>query len=198
MLTRRSCTWGILAVVGGLASACVAPLPPAPVYPDISFSNEPPFQLGVASIEVDDEYLPPLKPPNVDHQFPVRIAAAAARWAHDRLRAVGTERTARVIIKDASAIATDLPKTEGLKGLFTNDQAVRFDARVEMIVEIRDARGLPLASVSATAERSRSVTNDITLNDRDRVFYEMTKALMQDEDATLEKNIRQYLQIYIQ
>ena len=198
MPTRHAFSSGALIALIALLSACQAPLPPPPTYPDITFTSEPPIPLGVAAVEVDDEYLPPLKAPNVDHEFPVRIAAAAARWAHDRLRAAGSQLTARVIIKDASAVATDLPKTEGLKGVFTNDQAVRYDARVEMIVEIRDEHGLPLASVSATAERSRSVTNDLTLNDRDKVFYEMTKGLMQDEDAALDKNIHQYMQLYIQ
>jgi hypothetical protein len=198
MLRRHSFSWSALIVIAALLSACQKPLPPPPTYPDIGFSDETPIPLGVAAVEVDDEYLPPLKPPHVDHEFPVRIAAVAARWAHERLRAVGSELTARVIIRDASAIATELPKTPGVKGMFTNDQTVRYDLRVEMIVEIRDAHGLPLASVSATAERSRSVTDDITLNDRDRIFYEMTKGLMRDEDAALDQHIHQYLQIYIQ
>ena len=187
----------VLVFGGLLLAACQAPLPPPPVYREITFTNESPIALNVASIEVDDEYIPPLKRPNVDQEFPVRIAAVARRWAHDRLSAVGGERTARVIIKDASAVAVDLPKSVGLRGAFTNDQAVRYDARVEMIVEIRDDRGFPLATISATSLRSRSVTNDITLNDRDRVFYDMTAAMMRYEAAALARNIHRYMPAYI-
>ena len=193
-------TWQALSILvlgGMLLTACQTSLPPAAIYREITFTNERPIALNVASIEVDDEYVPPLKRPNVDQEFPVRIAAVARRWAHDRLSAAGGERTARVIIKDASAVAVDLPKTAGLRGVFTNDQAVRYDARVEMIVEIRDDRGYPLATISATSLRSRSVTNDITLNDRDRIFYDMTAALMRDEDAALDRNIHRYMQVYI-
>jgi hypothetical protein len=198
MARRNLGTMAALALLAGMLGACQTSLPPPPRFADIALGNEAPIRLNVATVDVVDEYLPPLKAPNVDHEFPVKIATTAARWGDQRLRAVGNSGSVRVTIKDASAIATDLPKTSGLTGMFTNQQAVRYDARVEMIVEIRDDHGFAVASAEAAATRSRTVPEDITLNGRDRVFYEMTEALMKDEDAALSKNIHAFMQRYIQ
>ncbi|HYM30451.1 MAG TPA: hypothetical protein VEU47_04080 [Candidatus Cybelea sp.] len=197
-MTRHSLRVALgAALVTAALAACHTDLPPPPVYPEITFANEPKIRLDVAAIQVDDQYFPPLKPPNVDHEFPVRIAAVAERWAQDRLQAVGTRGTARVVIKDASAVATNLKKSSGLSSVFTNEQSVRYDTQVSMLVEILDQRGGQLAAATASAARTRSVPEDITLNQRDKVWFEMTEQLMRDEDAALTKNVLTYMRSYI-
>jgi hypothetical protein len=109
MARRNLGTMAALALLAGMVGACQTPLPPPPTFAEITFASEAPIRLNVASVDVVDEYLPPLKPPNVDHEFPVKIATVAERWGRDRLRAVGAAGSVRVTIKDASAIATDLP-----------------------------------------------------------------------------------------
>ncbi len=199
LATRKSAI-AVLAsslIAGGVLTACQNAPPPRPRYADITFSQYPPINLDVAQIEVVNDYTPPLRPPNVEHLFPVSIAATAERWGHERLRAVGSFGTARVIIRDASAVATNLPRTRGVTGMFTNDQAVRYDGQVEMAVEILDSRGLRQAVVEAGAKRSRTAPEDISLNDRDHMFYEMTEDLMRDINGSLEKNMRSFMAKYI-
>ena len=48
-------------------------------------------------------------------------------WVHDRLEATGTTRRARARIIDASVKESELPRTKGLTGAFTTDQAQRWD-----------------------------------------------------------------------
>ena len=189
-MTRRQTMTAII-LVAGLA-ACQTP-PPKPQYPEITFSNLEPIHLDVARIEVVDDYVPPMRAPNVEQEFPVPIYSVARRWAHDRLRAVGTTGIARVVIKDASAIESDLRKTPGLKGAFTTDQATRYTARVQMAVEVRDDHGFKQASAEASATRSNTLPEDATLNQRDQLFFDMTEALMRSVDQELEKNIRTYM-----
>jgi hypothetical protein len=43
--------------------------------------------------------------------------------------------------------------------------------------------------VSSRAQRSRTVPEDVTLNDREKVWFEMTEALMNDLNASLERQI---------
>ena len=62
---------------------------------------------------------------------------------------------------------------------------------------MRSDRGFREAFASATAERSRTVAEDISLHDREMAFYEMTKALMEDLNTELEKNIEQFLARYL-
>ena len=64
------------------------------------------------------------------------------------------------------------------------------DAVLEMTVEAsRRGDGGRRAMVSSRAARSRTVPEDITLNDREKVWFELTEALMNDINASLERQI---------
>ena len=93
----------------------------------------------------------------------------------------------------AAVPATPRAKTKGLTGTFTIDQVARYDATAEMRVEIVTDAGVVEGRANAIATRSRTVPEDITLNQRDQIWFEMTEALMRDLDAELVKNIRLHL-----
>ncbi|MBM3486529.1 MAG: hypothetical protein FJX67_07830 [Alphaproteobacteria bacterium] len=189
--SRRSVVLALLAT--GLAvSGCAQP-PPVFRFDPPSFAARGPIRLDVARIEVVRDYVAPAAKPHVDHLFRVTPAAAAERWADDRLRAAGTAGTARAIVRTASVVEVPLPRTGGLRGAFTTDQTERYDAVLEMRIEVVGGRGARRGLVAARAERSRTVAEDITLQGRERVWHEMTEALMTDLDASLERQIREHL-----
>lgn len=190
------CPRFISVVVVLLLAGCAAP-PPTPTLPELTFAHLGQIRLDVGKIEIVDEYVPPLKAPNVEHEFPVAPAEAAQRWSHDRIIAAGTSGLARIVIRNAGVIEVSLEKTTGLTGLLTVDQAARYDATLEILIEIRSDRGTQEAFVRAFASRSQSVPEDITLNERQAVFYELTEGLIGDLNAELEKNIRQHLAKYL-
>jgi hypothetical protein len=176
-------------------SACAAS--PAPQrLPEIAFSG-PRFHLEVAEVQVVDEYQPPFKLPNIEHQVPVPPARAAERWARDRLVPVGASGRAIVTIKNAQVIETSLRTTPGLRGTFTKDQAARYDAVIEMQVEIRPGIAMSDAVATARAERSRTVAEDVSPNEIDRMLFELVEGLMKDADAELDRNMRRFLVNYI-
>ena len=184
------------AVLVLLLAGCAVP-PPSPTLPELTFAHLDPIRLDVGKIEIVDEYVPPLKAPNVEHEFPVAPAEAAQRWGRDRIIAAGTSGVARIVIRNAGVIEVPLEKTAGLTGLITVDQAARYDGTLEMLIEIRSDRGTQEAFVRAFANRSQSVPEDITLNERQAVFYELTEGLIGDLNAELERNIRQHLARYL-
>lgn len=187
------CAALLLAVaVAGCTSA-----PTAPTYPEIRFANKPAILLDVARVDIVEAYRPPLKVPNVDHLFPVRPSYAARQWARDRLRAGGTTGRAEAVIRDASATETALKRTEGVRGAFTTDQAERYDAAITVSVHILDSLGKELANASATARYSRTVAEDVTLNERERVWYGMTTAMMHALDKALEGEMKKSLAAYL-
>lgn len=179
-------------VVAGCGSA-----PGPPTYSEIRFTDKPPIRLDVARIEVVQAYRSPLKAPNVEHLFPLRPARAAAQWARDRLRARGTTGRAEAVIRDASATETALKRTEGVRGAFTTDQAERYDATITISVHILDSLGKELANASATARFSRTVAEDVTLNEREREWHRMTTAMMQALDTALEGEMKKSLAAYL-
>lgn len=177
-----------LAVAALVLAGCAAS-PVLPTYPEITFTHQPPLQLAVVAVDIVDEYIPPGRAPNVDHLFPVRPAATAARWARDRLRAVGGRMRLRYVIKNAAVTETRLETTKGLVGFLKDQQGRRYDAVLQVRIEFRQ-NGAERGYVAAQARRSRTVPESITLNKRDATFHEMLGALALEIDATLEKNIR--------
>jgi hypothetical protein len=169
-----------------------------PNFPDIRFTNEPRLRVDVAAIDLQDAFHASFRAPNVEHLFPIPPEHAMENWAQDRLEATGTTRRLRVLIKDASVVETDLPRTKGLTSAFTTEQAQRYDATATMSLDILDDRGFPERNVEATATLSRSVPEGITPNQRDETWYAMTKELMAALDKQLEQRMRDNFTFYVQ
>lgn len=181
---------GFLALV---LAACATP-DPAPRYADITFQGAPKIGLDVGSIEVVNEYREPLSRPHVEHLVPVNPGRTMERWASDRLTASGTQFNRAVLrVKEASIVEEKLRTTTGLRGTFTNEQAERYTATAEAVLEILDNRGSRIGMAEARVQRSRTVPEDITLNDRERAWYELTETTLRDLDATLTRNVQTHL-----
>jgi hypothetical protein len=195
-MTRRDF---LLAGAATLALAGCETPPPRPVFPDIRFTERPPMRVDVAAVDIERQFRPTLRAPNVEHLFPIPPERAMENWARDRLQAVGTgARRLRVRIIDAEVREVELPRTGGVRGAFTTDQAQRYDAAVEMSLDLMGERGFAERSVTAKAVRSRSVPENITPNQRETVWYELTKEVMADLDVELERQIRNNFGFYVQ
>ncbi|HEX9701809.1 MAG TPA: hypothetical protein VGA19_03090 [Rhodospirillales bacterium] len=173
-----------------LLAACETAAP-VQKLPEITFGHLPPIKLNVAKIEVVSRYQPPMKAPNVDHLFPTPPLAAIRKWAADRLRAVGSSGTAQLVIDDASIIETPLERKKGFTATFTKQQEARYDLKAEVSLDVAD--GIKRGRAAARAARFVTTREDVTLNQRDRIWFEQTELLMNEFNAEMEKNIRQYL-----
>ena len=88
-------------------------------------------------------------------------------------------------------IETDLPRTRGVRGAFTTDQAQRYDLTLKAAIEIREERGnFQTGFATASTSRSRTVPEDISVNDREKVWFEMLEQAMNELNAELERQIR--------
>jgi len=179
-----------LLLAGGLAGCASAP-PPPPKFADIRFTQEAPLRLNVARMELIDRFQPSFQAPEIEHEFAVPPQRALANLFKDRLQAVAPESgaVARFTIEDASVRESELPRTPGIEGAFTVDQAERYDGRVAVKLVIYDANGLAVRTATVEATASRSVPEDITLNDRDRTWYEMSQELVRSLDRRLEQQV---------
>ncbi len=184
MKRRSFLVAGGLTLIGGGLAGCETPNP-GPTFPPLSFTDRPGFALPVASIEVQNTYAPPLATPNVEHLMPVAPGPGAERWALDVMKASGVSGVARLVIAEASVVEVPLQKTQGVKGLFTVDQDVRYDGRLSVRLEIIDTGNIRRAQVLSTVERSQTVAEDVTPNQRARVWYDFTLALIDQLDIDL-------------
>ena len=135
----------------------------------------------------------PLKKPNVEHLFPIPPDQVLKRWARDRLKAGGKRGSARFIITQAAVTETSLKIKTGITGAFTTDQAERYDAVIEATLEIYGPGGIRKGFASARVVRSRTVPEGISLNDREKMWFSLTEALMRNFNTEMENNIRSNL-----
>lgn len=194
VVRRRHSLWALALVV--LLAACTTPLPPAPKL-ELTYSHLDPIPLAVGRIEIVEDYVPPLREPNVDHLIPVSPTAAARRWAEDRLRSKGGERRAQFVINRAEVIETKLPVERGVRGAVTVDQAARYDATLAVTLEIRDDRGFRVAFASAEASRSATISENLTLRERDLFMFKLVEELVADLNDELEARIGEFLGAYV-
>jgi len=172
-------------------TACNAP-PPHPQYPDIRFTGQPPIGLAVNTVSLREDYAPSSAPPHVETQFPVTPMHAIENWAHDRLSATGGADRVVVDVTDASVVETALPRTEGMQGWFTNDQSERYDITVQVTINVVDSNGLVIRTATAHASRSQTVAENISPDQRDQTWYDMTKDVMTAFDHQMESEIRNH------
>lgn len=172
-------------------AACETPVT-VPHYANITFSHRPTIALDVAEIRIVEAYEESVALPHVETEFPVRPMEMAAQWARDRLQAVGTSGELVFTIRDARVIEVPLETSGGVSGLVTVDQAERYEAR--LIVELsatNPSRGIN-ASANTRVERQRTVAEDVTLNEREGIWYNMVENMAADLDPQLEGAIEQY------
>ncbi|MEQ9333121.1 hypothetical protein [Thalassobaculum sp.] len=180
----------------GLAAGCARP-DPTVRFADLTFAGRSPITLDAARIEIVDEYRMPLADPNVEHRAPLAPAAATERWARDVLRTSGAGGRAVFRITKGSLVENRLKTTGGLKGWFTVDQAERYDAAIEGRLDLYGADGRLLGNAEAQATRYQTIAEDASLNDRQRLWYNLVEATATDFAASMEAAIRGKLAPYV-
>ena len=125
-LDRRGVLLGLSATA---LAACTTP-PPAPRYPQLTFTHLPAFRLNAARLDVVEAYAPAPGARDVAAGMPVPPAEAARRWASDRLSPRGPAGEIVFTITDASVIEVPLKRTTGLRGVVTDDQSERYDGHL--------------------------------------------------------------------
>ena len=186
---------GLLAImVAAGLSACETVIE-EPKYADLTFSHLGTIELNVAEINVVKAYQPSTNPPHVELEFPVSPLDTAARWATDRLKATGTSGVATVTITEASVKETALEKTDGITGAFTTDQSERYDAAMTMSIKAEDPTGRQ-ATTTANVQRSTTVPEDVSLNERSKIWYQLTEKIMQDLDQQMVESINAHMKAF--
>jgi hypothetical protein len=175
-----------------LLSGCET-APPRSGFPQLSYAHLAPIRLDVAQIKIVSEYRSTGVAPNVEHLFPVKPQAAAERWSRERLKPVGASGTARVTIRRASVVEVPLTRSTGVRAMLTTDQAERYDGVIEIAIAILDEAGRQSGAVVSRAQRSKSVPENISLYDREKTWFDMVEAMMNDINASLETQIKKHL-----
>lgn len=171
-------------------SGCVEG-PPDTRPPGMTFANLKPVELDVASIEVKNNYTPPMQDPNVEHTFTTPPYVATESLVKKQLAAAGTENVLRVIIDDASVVREELPVTKGYMDVFLKEPSERLKAKVLLRFELYSpaAPDIILGRAEVLARREKMLMEEISLADRDRAYFSMTEDLMDDLNDGLRSTV---------
>jgi hypothetical protein len=169
-LTRRSALLLplVLAACGGEEERVFEPL---------RYNYLPPIQLNVASIAVEQRFVPSGIDPDVSSMDPVPPVEALKAMANDRLQAFGTSNKAVFAILDGSLVRQD----DGLNG------------SMAVSLTIFDGSGTQLGFAEARVQSRRTgVSGNLA-----PVLYDMTKAMMSDMNVEFEYQLRHNLKDYL-
>lgn len=182
----------------GLSLAGCENAPPPQHFPPLRFADQPKIGLAVKEIRVIEVYQSPMRAPHVEQNFPIPPAQAVKSWVAERLVAKGGDAVLEITIEDASVVEQKLSRTPGFKGLFTNDQSERFDATLAVTFRLyREGTALSVAEGSVNVLRSRTVAENASVAEREQIFYDMTKQMMQAFNTEAETRLRQYFSPYL-
>ena len=192
-MNRRSVL--LLPALAALA-ACDTP-PNRRDFATLTFQDRPNIRLDVAQIEIVQAYKAPGASPHVDHLFPQKPVDVATSWGRDVLRAVGSRGMATYTILDASAIETRLPRSTGMTQVFKKEQSDRYDLKIAVRLDLNNPLLRATGTAQASASRSQTVAEDMTLNQREAVWFDMTESAMRELDQKLEIAIRDKLRVFV-
>jgi hypothetical protein len=106
--------------------------------------------------------------------------AALAQMARDRVQAWGREGSATVTITEASLTEERLTRSSGITSLFASQPSERYTLNLAVVLEVRNAGGGTNGRAEARISRTRTVNDDVTLAQRERIWDEMLRAAMDD------------------
>jgi hypothetical protein len=147
------------------------------VFAPLRYNDLPPIQVKVASIAIEQRFVPSGMPPDVSNLDPAPPSEALKAMANDRLQAFGTANKAVFSVLDASMTRDDDEITGSLAVSLT----------------ILDDNGTRLGFAEAHVHsRHTGQAHDIR-----SVLYDMTKTMMNDMNIEFEYQIRHNLKAWL-
>ncbi len=188
----RTTLIGALLAAGTLLSACNTP-PDRQHFPEITFQHLPPIKLDVAQVEIVSNYRAADHADDNAADYPEAPETLAAEWARDRLQAVGQRGQATYTIIEARAVRVPLPRSSGMNAALKTEQSDRFDLSITVKLEAGNPLSGKSGTLTETVTRSQTVPENMTLNQREVVLFNLLDAAMKDLNARMEASIPQYL-----
>ncbi len=156
-------------------ASCGGPSKPRD-FPPMTYDYLPQIRLNVASVEVDNRFVPASRN-EVSDRAPIPPVVALRQMANDRLKAFGTSGRAVLVIKDAS--------------LLKSGDEILGHMAVELDVYTSDDKRAGFA----TAEVVQRRTGDTS--DLQGTLYDLTKTMMDRMNVELEFQARRSLRDWL-
>jgi len=181
---------GLRTALAGAAIALLAACTSGPVatYPDVTWRHLPPIVFAAGPIEKVAAWNS-APDGSIASDVPFNLGKMAMNWPDDRIQTAGTSDMLRYSVTEASITSNALKTTKGIKGVVTDDQSDKIDLKVAAKQELLNANGVQKGEVQAMAARSRTLSESMSVSEREQAIYEATSALLMDLDRELERQV---------
>ena len=188
----------VFVALSGLAYPTSAASAAADVAPVIRFSDASTLSADATSLSITVDVRPPKEYPHVMYRAPFTFEQAAKAWADSHFSLSGNSvNRLRITLREGDITEKLLPKTGGIKGWFTKDQAAEYEARLAVEVAVIDPNGQVVASADGKAWHTRTVSEGATEEDKRQVWADMIKTTFDNLDAELQPRIRSTMNQYV-
>ena len=169
---------GVRVALAGAVVALLAACTSAPVqtYPDVTWRHLDPIVFAAGPVEKVAAY-PAGGDNNLEGYLPFSLGKMAMNWVDDRVQTAGTSDILRYSVTEASINSNALKTTKGIK------------MKVSAKLEVLNANGIQKGEVMATAVRTRTLSESMSVAEREKAVYDDTATLLMDLDRELERQI---------
>jgi hypothetical protein len=154
----------------------------------------PEIRLSVAEMQVIPAYASPRRKPHADHRMTSSPQKVAVDWGRAKVRAVGRQDRARVIVLEASVVEVPV---KGKSGFLRRGPDRRYDAKLTIAVEIRSDAGDLIGKVQVTATRSQEVLKGVRGDRLQFVWRDLSERIVSDAANELKRQMQARLGQYM-
>ena len=167
----------------------------------ITASSQPaqePIVLMVKTINISNEYVPPLTTPHIEHVFPIEPANLIQKWVTDNLRIMGGLYKARVRILDASVITSPIKIEKSWKTIFRDSLSQKYTATLKTRIEVFNPENQAVISwVEAGSTTSVALPKSASIKDREAAYASLLDTAMAALDQEIRTQVHTYFKTYI-
>ena len=165
MLSRRYAS--LLMLSASLVASCS---PKAELRPQITATGSR-IDLGVASVDIIDDYNNPNVKPYIDHLINPSPAMQLTQWAAETLKPADEKGNMLLTIMKASMTEKDIEAEEGLKALFTNQQRLLINVELEAVLSFNHPDGGRSATLTVVSSSEKSIADNTTPEEADSIRF---------------------------
>lgn len=177
---------GIVLAVSPIA-ACTSTSRDIKPLPSLTEQFTQPYYVNVSRVVVETKYSPLANPKDVSSTFPTPPDLALKTYAENRFKPAGGQGTLHFVIEDASVTKEDLKSTNSIARWVNADNRDRYTATIKIGL-YRDVQGgfgtIGASGAQLKAERTLTIPDGISLDERDRHLQGFMATLLADIDRT--------------
>lgn len=160
-------------------------------YPNITFAHLPPIDLNVGRVEVAQVAKPNMQSPHVEGMAPISLANSAASWSN-RIKAKGGAGTLQFFVEEAEITEELLAVDTSIKAMVTDEQRARFNLRLVVRMQAENPNNQTTASSRSVISRMATLKESASLNDRNKLLYDLIQQALNDMNLSLEGDVNRY------